>query len=57
MIIFDVPPILQTDDVLLSTKYFDCTLLVLEDGKNKEADITRTLQLLESTSQMKTYGR
>lgn len=50
MIIFDVPPILQTDDVLLSTKYFDCTLLVLEDGKNKEADITRTLQLLESTN-------
>ena len=50
MIIFDVPPILQTDDVLLSTKYFDCTLLVLEDGKNKEADITQSLQLLEDTN-------
>ncbi|PCJ30682.1 MAG: exopolysaccharide biosynthesis protein [Gammaproteobacteria bacterium] len=46
MIIFDVPPILQTDDVILSSQYFDCTLLVLEDGKNKEEDIARALQLL-----------
>lgn len=49
MIIFDVPPILQTDDVLLTTQYFDCTLLVLEDGKNKESEIARSLQLLEGT--------
>lgn len=49
MIIFDVPPILQTDDVLLTSQYFDCTLLVLEDGKNKESEIIRSLQLLEGT--------
>lgn len=47
IIIFDVPPVLQTDDVLLSTDYFDSTLLVLEDGKNTEADIKKSLQLLE----------
>lgn len=47
MIIFDVPPILQTDDVLLSANYFDATLLVLEDGKNKEAEIIKSMQLLE----------
>jgi len=47
MIIFDVPPILQTDDVLLASNYFDCTLLVIEDGKNTEGDITKSLQLLE----------
>lgn len=47
IIIFDVPPILQTDDVLLSSSYFDSTLLVLEDGKNTEADIKKSLQLLE----------
>lgn len=47
IIIFDVPPVLQTDDVLLSSNYFDATLLVLEDGKNKEADIKKSLQLLE----------
>jgi capsular exopolysaccharide synthesis family protein len=49
VIIFDVPPLLQTDDVLLSTNYFDCTLLVLEDGKNNEANIKNSLQLLEGT--------
>lgn len=47
MIIFDVPPILQTDDVMLANNYFDSTLLVLEDGKNKEVEITKSIQLLE----------
>lgn len=49
IIIFDVPPVLQTDDVLLSANYFDSTLLVLEDGKNTEADIKKSLQLLEGS--------
>lgn len=49
MIIFDVPPVLQTDDVLLSAGYFDSTLLVLEDGKNTESNITKSLQLLEGS--------
>jgi len=49
LIIFDVPPLLQTDDVLLSSKYFDCSLLVLEDGKNKESEITKSLQMLENS--------
>ena len=47
IVIFDVPPILQTDDVLLASEYFDSTLLVIEDGKNTEADITKSLQMLE----------
>lgn len=46
MIIFDVPPILQADDLLLAKNYFDCTLLVIEDGKNSEDDITKTIGLL-----------
>lgn len=49
MIIFDTPPILQTDDVLLASKYIDATLMVLEDGKNKESEIVKSLQLLEGT--------
>jgi len=48
MIIFDMPPILQTDDVLLASKYIDCTLLVVEDGKNKEAELVKATQLLDS---------
>jgi protein-tyrosine kinase len=50
IIIFDVPPILQTDDVLLSSRYFDATLLVLEDGKNSEADISKSLQLIDGNN-------
>jgi len=46
MIIFDMPPILQTDDVLLATNHIDCALLVLEDGKNKESEIVKATQLL-----------
>jgi len=49
MIIFDMPPILQTDDVLLASEYLDCTLLVIEDGKNKESEIVKSVQLLEGT--------
>lgn len=48
MIIFDMPPILQTDDVLLASNYIDCTLLVVEDGKNKESEIVKSLQMLDS---------
>lgn len=47
VIIFDMPPILQTDDVLLASSYIDCMLLVIEDGKNKEAEIVKSLQLLK----------
>ncbi len=54
IIIFDLPPILQTDDVLLSAGYFDSTLLVLEDGKNSEADIKKSMQLLEGCHLMGT---
>ena len=50
MIIFDMPPVLQTDDVLLASKYIDCMLLVLEDGKNKEAEIVKTMQLVEGNN-------
>lgn len=49
VIIFDVPPVLQTDDVSLAANYFDSTLLVLEDGKNTESNITKSLQMLEGS--------
>jgi len=49
IIIFDVPPVLQTDDVALAASYFDSTLLVLEDGKNTESNITKSLQMLEGS--------
>jgi len=49
MIIFDMPPILQTDDVLLASKYIDCVLLVVEDGKNKETELIKASHLIDSS--------
>jgi capsular exopolysaccharide synthesis family protein len=49
IIIFDVPPILQTDDVVLASAYFDCSLLVIEDGKNNKANLKKAMQLLEGS--------
>lgn len=46
IIIFDLPPMLQTDDLKLTSGYFDGILFVLEDGKNTAADIQRAMQLL-----------
>lgn len=54
IILFDVPPVLQTDDVILTANYFDSTLLVLEDGKNVETNIVKTLQMLEDSNLMGT---
>jgi Mrp family chromosome partitioning ATPase len=33
--------------VILASDYFDATLLVLEDGKNKEVEIKKAIQLLD----------
>lgn len=49
MIIFDMPPVLQTDDVLLASNFIDCALLVIEDGRNKESEIVKSMQLMEGT--------
>lgn len=50
IVIFDMPPILPTDDVLSSIQYVDSALMVLEDGKNTEKDIVRALRQLQRTS-------
>jgi capsular exopolysaccharide synthesis family protein len=50
IVLFDLPPILAADDALLFMPFFDCTLLVVEDGKSTEDDVRRSLQLLEGTN-------
>jgi capsular exopolysaccharide synthesis family protein len=50
IIIFDMPPVLAADDVLASTDYYDSTLLVVEDGKNTEDEIKKSLQMLSGTN-------
>lgn len=49
IIIFDLPPILSTDDVLVSMDYFDAALLIVEEGKNKPEEVTKALQMLSGT--------
>lgn len=49
IILFDLPPILSTDDVLVSMSYFDAALLVIEEGKNKPDEVTRSLNMLSGT--------
>lgn len=52
IILFDMPPLLTSDDTLLFMPYFDAALLVVEDGKNTEDEITRSLHILEETELM-----
>ncbi|PCK09392.1 MAG: exopolysaccharide biosynthesis protein [Alteromonadaceae bacterium] len=50
IVIYDMPAILPTDDVLSSIGNIDSALLVLEDGKNSEKDILRAVRQLQKTT-------
>jgi len=49
IIIFDLPPVLSTDDVLVSMEYFDAALLVVEEGGNTPEEVTKALRMLSGT--------
>jgi Mrp family chromosome partitioning ATPase len=46
VIIFDVPPVLQADDMLALARYMQAGLLVIGEGKTRRDDVARTFQLL-----------
>jgi capsular exopolysaccharide synthesis family protein len=46
IIIFDLPPILATDDVIATTDYYDAVLLVIEEGKTQPDEVKKSLKLL-----------
>ncbi len=50
IIIFDMPPILLTDDLLVLTPYIDSTLLVIEEGRTLAKDATRAIEALGRTN-------
>ena len=52
IILFDLPPLLASDDTLLFMPHFDAALLVVEDGKNTADEVRRSLQILEGTELM-----
>lgn len=48
--IFDLPPMLPTDDTIAFLPQADCALLVVEDGSTKKPDLEEALRLLEGTA-------
>lgn len=47
LVIYDLPPLLPTDDALVFLKYVDCSLLVVEEGRTQRPEIERALDLLD----------
>jgi Mrp family chromosome partitioning ATPase len=47
-LVFDLPPLLTTDDALAFVPQTDAVLLVIGDGKTHREDIARTMELLRS---------
>jgi protein-tyrosine kinase len=54
IVIFDLPPVLATDDVLTTMDYYDAILLVVEEGKTQPDEITKTLKLLSGANMLGT---
>lgn len=50
LIIFDLPPVLITDDALAFSPYVDAMLLVVEDGKTKKNELRKAVGLLKSSN-------
>lgn len=50
IVIFDLPPLLNTDDAMVLLPQVDCVLLVVGDGQNQESEIAETMRLLTKTS-------
>ena len=51
-VIYDMPPILPTDDVLSAVGYTDAVLMVVEDGRNSQKDLERAVRQLKGTAFM-----
>lgn len=50
IVLFDLPPLLSSDDALLFMPHFDSALLVVEDGKTTPDEVQRSLAILEETN-------
>lgn len=50
LVIFDLPPVLTSDDVLAFAPYVDAALLVVEEGKTQRDDAARAAELLQAAN-------
>ncbi len=46
IVLFDLPPLLATDDAMSFLPLVDCALLVVEEGRTQRADIIRSIELI-----------
>ena len=46
IVLFDLPPLLATDDALSFLPLVDCALLVVEEGRTKRDDVARSIELI-----------
>jgi protein-tyrosine kinase len=51
LVIFDLPPVLTTDDVVAFAPYIDTVLLVVEEGKTNRDELARTAELIQASNQ------
>ena len=50
-VIFDLPPVLVSDDVLAFAPYIDAMLIVAEEGKTLRAELARSAELVQAANQ------
>lgn len=50
IVLFDLPPLLTSDDALLFMPHFDAALLIVEDGKTSPEEVRRSLAILEESN-------
>jgi Mrp family chromosome partitioning ATPase len=46
IVLFDLPPLLATDDAIAFLPLVDCALLVVEEGRSKREDVVRSVDLI-----------
>jgi len=46
ILIFDLPPVLKTDDALAFSRHVEAALIVVGEGRTQRRDLVRTLELL-----------
>lgn len=46
IVLFDMPPLLATDDALSFLPFVDCVLLVVQEGKTKADEVAQSLELI-----------
>lgn len=49
VVIFDLPPVLATDDALVLAPHMDAFLLVIEEGKSHKNEVSKAVELLKDT--------